>query len=233
MKRLFATLAAAGIIAGIAAPSYAAPMIRLTSGATVVTVTDNLAGDLSAEAGAVTYVGPIGEFTTTVTAGLTKPALGTDTRGEMHLTHLDLSSAVGGTITVEFTETGFISASGVEGFLAEIGGVMNTAPGTSLTYQVFVDGANVAFSNATTVYANTFLPAGGLGAFSASASNALSGLGSPFSMTLVATVTHGGAGATSFDATARVPEPATVALLGMGLLGFAVSRRRRDEKSVA
>jgi len=49
-----------------------------------------------------------------------------------------------------------------------------------------------------------------------------------YSMTLVAEITHGGAGVSSFDFELQnIPEPALLTLFAVGLLGAGVSARRR------
>ena len=51
--------------------------------------------------------------------------------------------------------------------------------------------------------------------------------GTPYAISLQAVITHGSSGTTSFDYQVEVAEPGTLALLGLGLLGFGLSRRRR------
>jgi hypothetical protein len=49
-----------------------------------------------------------------------------------------------------------------------------------------------------------------------------------YSLTLETIITHGRGGVlTSFDIAAQIPEPATLILLGFGLLGVAAIRRKR------
>ena len=52
-------------------------------------------------------------------------------------------------------------------------------------------------------------------------------LSNPFSLTLVADITHYGSKTTSFDFASQVPEPSSVALFTLGLLGAGASARRR------
>jgi hypothetical protein len=66
-------------------------------------------------------------------------------------------------------------------------------------------------------------------AFSNVASGAIS-LNAPYSIYEIATITHKGAGTTSFDAYLSVPDGGTTTLLlGLGLVGLRLTGRRRKD----
>src|SRR5687767_366731 len=96
--------AAVLITAGMTAS--AGLQMRLTSGATIITVIDQGAGDLSPNVGQILFVGEVGPvFTFNVHAGVSKPVL-----GDAANPHLDLQATAftfdgGGlsTLTVELT----------------------------------------------------------------------------------------------------------------------------------
>lgn len=231
MKKLFAILATAGMLAISAMPAVAAPILRFTSGASSLTITDNGAGDLLGTSGAITFAGSVGDFGLTVTTGLTKPAIGSAETPEIDLNSVSVTSGGAGNLLIEFTETGFTGGAGAwTDFLSQIGGTINNDAGSQLFYTVYVDAANTAFGKTTQVFSGTFGP----GAFS-DALTALADLTSTgaYSITLVANLTHGGAGVSSFDGFTTVPEPASVALAGMGLMLIGIARRRRPQDALA
>ncbi len=176
-----------------------------------VTVTD-----LDAD-GYVIYNGAVGSFVINTTVGLTKPSIGTASAGELHLTSLDVSSSAGGTLIVRWSDTGFGIADPA-GITLSAGGVT----GGTVTIAGYADASDALFGQGTLI--GILGPFGG--AFSGSTTTGF-GADQSFSMTLVATITHSGAKVTSVDVHQAVPEPATLLLIGAGLLGIGVISRKR------
>ncbi|SNS81889.1 PEP-CTERM protein-sorting domain-containing protein [Noviherbaspirillum humi] len=227
MKKLLTVLLAAGVMTTAAAPSFATPTLRLTSGAVTKTVVDNAANDATEESGVVGYMGSVGDFSLSVTTGVTKPYQGDEYNPYLDLNSLSGTSGKAGTLKLEFTETGFLSIDNVLYLLSQIGGTINNANGSSLTYDVYADASNAAFGTGTQLLHAQY----GTGAFSNT--DFLKGdLTNPFSLTIVATLTHGAGGTSSFDAFVGVPEPTTLGLLGIGVLALGRTRKKHKSKSL-
>jgi hypothetical protein len=151
----------------------------------------------------------------------------------MDLASLDTSCVgapcAGGTLTIELTDTGFDPNPSTGRLFGAVGGTTN---GTS-TFQGYLSTTNTEFAaSPTDVLMGPFVDpiAGSLPtAFSGDDSQAHGPVGA-YAMTMVATITHGGDQAlgTSFNFQMdNVPEPATIALFGVGLLGVGLATRRR------
>ena len=127
----------------------------------------------------------------------------------MDLNSVDVSTGQGGTLTIAFSNlfNGPFNPGAVNTMMSA------TTAGT-IKFQTLLDG--VVINNTGPL---------GPGAVSATAS---SGFASSAGLLEVkAIINHKGAGTTSFDVFAQVPEPGTMLLAGLGLAGLGLFGRRR------
>ena len=199
------------LLGAVAAPANAGFILTLESEGTTVTIADNMADDLDARAGAISYFGSIGEFDLILSGGVSKPFI----ENKMDLFSLTVSGS-GGTLIVSLTDTDFDQTVSRAGF-----GIGGTTTGT-VGYEAFLDDSNAEFGMGTSLGSGV-----GSGAFKDSQGTDVSPAGL-FSLTGIATITHTGSrDITSFDMLVQVPEPGTLGLVGIGLLALGMVRRKR------
>jgi len=137
----------------------------------------------------------------------------------LHLNSIDGSSSTGGTLTIMLSETDLTKS--IAPYSGDFGGVS----GGNIQFQTYVDVSNTIFGLDTLLHDTSVDNKGG---FSGTFGGDLALGDITYSKTIVATIQHDGRRVSSFDYEIVVPEPTSLALIGIGLLcaGFATQRRR-------
>ena len=186
-------------------------------------VEDGSAKDSSPLAGVVTFNGTIGDWIVNVTTGVSKPVLGSAASPEIDLNSLNVTSSSGGHLQFGMVDSGFTGPTAGT-FILAVGG---TTQG-SVSFSAFKDE-----SNSETFGGSTFATSGpfSTASWNATTSGPFNAATAPFSLGLMAEITHAGKAATSFDGNLQVvPIPPTAILLGSGLLGLVGLGWRRARK---
>lgn len=235
LTKTLTLLAAAGALVAGSLPAHAAILqARISDGINQIIVTDNGVGDLDLTAGSIGFAG-VNVFDdwqlNFVTGASVYDPL------QMHLnaaftansSHFEFGDSR--VLTVELTQTGLSTGAlatpvsfGAFGGGSAFGG---SAGGTVAgNWAAFADDADAdaaaAFASSLTVTS-----ANGFSTHAGGSTELLSGL---YSATLRAVFDVSGASGTSsgsLDLTMKVPEPGTIALAGLALLGLGAARRRK------
>mgnify|MGYP001162055634 FL=1 len=223
MKQHFIQAAAAAFLLGAMPAAHAIPTLSLQvdAGPAYVCADGSACDTLASVAGIVAISQTLGDFYVNLTTGASKPLL---IGGNPLMDLASFNIQVGGgahTLVIGFSDTDFDIYGGQFGM--QFGGALS-GQGASIEHAAYYDAGNTLFGQTTLIGQFAY----GEGAFSGSASNGWSPE-APYSVTEILTLrTAGGWLPTlaSGDFEVNVPEPATLALLGLGLLGFSVARRR-------
>jgi hypothetical protein len=199
------------MLLGTMHPVEATFQMQLSDGSTTKTISKNESD------GRITFIGSVGDFAFDVTLGYSKPHTGSPTNPELEIHSFNVTSSnEGGNLTVTLSDEGFGPVGPPTLFSTELD-LRQKVGSVSLSAQTFFANEN-----------NPFIQVGNVGALTTGDSHDSStaqrnDVGTPFSMKMVVTVTHTGAGASIFDATLKatsVPEPSATLCLGIALFGI-------------
>lgn len=224
--KLFKTLIAAATVALAAAVPTAshATLVLTLDDLTTAGVDRVVMGIDGPDFDWATFPGSVGTWSLTVTTGFGN---GSSSIFGIDLNSIAASSNAGGTLRITLTETDLtLGANG--GPVTVNSAIGGTTQGT-VSYSSWLDDANNALNVANPTGQGSLLFSGTSSSMAFAASGQGTTLASdPFAMTLQVDITHSGRATSSFDFAASVPEPGTLALLSVALLGAGFAARRRN-----
>lgn len=239
---------------GLPVAVHAAPILRLTSGSTVVTVNDNGAGDTDPRPGYIGFNGTVGTLAATLSAagnsnspGGVYPNSPSQSLGILQLQTLEVRNNDTGrqVLDIVFGDTGFIAAVGNANNLSSSVGLTltNATLGDSASFQSHLSRSNtpLAFDPVFTTGPQTAIANGVQPTQSYNSTNSVSVPGGTTANPMFSLTQHAilslSAGAqanlsattasdTAADAHGALPEPGSVTFLGLGAMALFGRRRR-------
>jgi hypothetical protein len=223
MKFLKKVVAAASVALMAALPTVSHAGLTLTVDDLSTAGVDVVLNDTDAINAFLLQSGPVGSWATSVAIG---SGNGWSSIFGIDLTSFAASSNTGGTLRITLTETDLTL--GVNGGPVTVNSFIGGTTQGTIAYSAWLDDANNALNVANPAGQGTLLFSGSTSGASFDARGQGTTLASdPFAMTLQVDITHTGRYTSSFDFQATVPEPSSLALLSVAMLGAGFAARRR------
>lgn len=215
---LAAMLGCAALVTG-PTPASAVATLKLSDGVNpTVTIADGSANDLCPAAGCVTAFVSIGVWTINVSTGISNSPI-----PDMDLNSIDVSTGAGA-LKILLGDTDFTLGAGLH--QVPIASLIGGTSAGSVVWHSGLNDSNIDPTTGCCDQIGTLYGPQGPGAFSQTNLDSYTADGT-FALALEVDITHTRAGSTSFDYySGTVPEPATLLLLGFGLVAAGTLRRR-------